>query len=226
MLIVKDLSISVKDKLIIKNVNFSLSQNELVAITGNNGSGKTTLLNGLFGLNGYSVSANTDIVLDNCSLKNLHINERVQKGLFMAMQNPVSLPGINIIKLFRELLIINAENFDKIFKELKSFAKVLHFSEGLIIRNLNENFSGGEKKKMEFVQAYFLAKKYVFFDEIDSGLDRPTQKIIAQKINILKEKGLGIVVITHSDIFLNLLKIDRILEMKNGRITELNNKNV
>jgi len=215
---VHNLSVFFEEHLIVDKLNFSLNPQELVILSGPNGSGKSTLINGIMGNPSYRLNSNSELKIDGTSIKNLPIDQKVNQGLFFTFQNPVSLPGINLIKLFRELGIINLQNSSQIIKELKTLVSTLGSSENLIIRGINDGFSGGEKKKLEIIMAWYLAKKYIFFDEIDTGLDQKSRQAVAMMINQLKEKGLGCLVVTHSTEFMNLLNKDRIIKMFKGRL--------
>jgi len=215
MLSITNLHVFYQKQPIVRGVNLAIKPGELVILMGPNGSGKSTLANALMGHPSYSLEAGK-ILLDDEEITSLPPEEKVAKGLFLAWQNPLAIPGISLNKLLRELKTSKtslSEDLSELRKEAKAFA----FSESLLIRSLNDGFSGGEKKKVEMLQAMHLAKKYVIFDEIDTGLDVDALKQIAQAINELKAKGLGILVITHYHRLIRLLKVDRVVVMSQGQ---------
>jgi len=218
MLRVTKFKVSYQKQPIVRGVSLKVSPGELVILMGPNGSGKSTFANALLGHPSYSIEQGK-IFLDEEEITNLSPDQKVAKGLFLAWQNPLAIPGISLNKLLRELKTSNtslAEDLLVLRKEAKDFA----FSESLLIRSLNDGFSGGEKKKIEMLQAIHLAKKYLLLDEIDTGLDVDALKQIARAINKLKAKGLGILVITHYHRLIRLLKLDRVIVMKQGKVIE------
>jgi len=215
MLRIKNLHVFYEKQPIVRGVSFEVSPGELVILMGPNGSGKSTLANALLGHPSYTLKQG-EIILDDEPITDLSPDEKVGKGLFLAWQNPLSIPGISLNKLLRELKTTKTsltEDLNELRKEAKTFA----FSESLLIRSLNDGFSGGEKKKVEMLQAMHLAKKYVIFDEIDTGLDVDALKQIASAINKLKARGLGVLVITHYHRLIRLLKVDRVIVMNQGK---------
>jgi Fe-S cluster assembly ATP-binding protein len=218
MFSVRNLSVFYRAEKIVDTVSFDLALAEIVLLVGLNGSGKSTLLKALLGYSGYQVNPASEILLDGQSIKKQTIAERIQSGLFFTFQNPVALPGVSLTKLLRELKVITPANSQAKIQELKAWAKKLNFAESLLLRGLNDGFSGGEKKKIELITAFYLAKQYVFFDELDTGLDRESQKAAAELINEFKQRGLGCLVVSHSEDFIKNLHYDRKLTMEKGKI--------
>lgn len=217
MLKVTNLKVNLGAEEIIRGVNFSLSEGEIVVLMGPNGSGKSTIAKTLAGHYDYTVTEGS-VTLDGADITQSEPYERAQAGLFLAFQNPVSLPGVSVTKLLREIKPELAKDGTKYLANLRNFAKNLEFSEGLLLRGLNDGFSGGEKKKLEILQAELLDRKYLIFDEIDTGLDVDALKKIAEAIARMKTKGKGILIITHYVRLLQYLKVDRVLVMKQGKI--------
>ena len=215
MLKVSNLCASYNQKEIVKDVNLSISPGETVILMGQNGSGKSTLANVLIGNLNYTVKKGK-IELDKVDITKLPANERVEQGLFLAWQNPMLIPGVSLTKLVVELNL--QKDISQAVGNLRKFAKELDLAESFLTRSLNDGFSGGERKKLEMLQALMFAKKYVIFDEIDTGLDVDALKQIAKQINKFKKRGIGSLVITHYQGLLKLLSVDRILVFKNGQI--------
>lgn len=214
MLKIERLCVNYQKRSIVNGVTLVLKRGEIIVLMGPNGSGKSTLANALLGHPSYTVTSGK-IILDGRDITNRKPEERVQQGLFLAWQNPIAVPGISLTKLVREL-----SQGQLNLTSLRSAARNLHLAESLLIRSLNDGFSGGEKKKTEMLQAQLLAKKYVVFDEIDTGLDVDALKKIATQINLLKNKRLGSLVITHYHRLVKLLDLDRVLVMNNGVISQ------
>jgi len=216
MLKITNIHVFYQKQAIVRGVDLEVRSGEIVILMGPNGSGKSTLANSLLGHPSYSLKQGK-ILLDGKDITALPPEKKVAKGLFLAWQNPLPIPGISLNKLLRELKVTNT-SLTKDLAILRREAKYFAFSEGLLIRSLNDGFSGGEKKKVEMLQAVHLAKKYVIFDEIDTGLDVDALKKIAEAINKLKSKGLGILVITHYHGLIRLLELDRVIIMSQGKI--------
>lgn len=218
MLILKDLVVAYQDKVIVKKLSLTLKSGETVLLMGPNGSGKSTLVNSLLGHPDYKIKSGT-LKLDGEIINKLKPEEKVNKGLFLAWQNPITIPGVSLTKLLRELGLFRSNN--KIdLPLLRQYAKNFAFSESLLLRGLNDGFSGGERKKIEMLQAILLAKKYLLFDEIDTGLDLDALRQIASAINKLKKQGKGCLVVTHYPGLFSLLNFDRVLVMKQGKLVK------
>ncbi len=225
MLELNSLRISYQNETIVKGVSLKVRRGETVILMGPNGSGKSTLASALAGNPQYEITAGT-IEIDNEDVTGLAPNERAEKGLFLAFQNPVSVPGVSLTKLLREISPEAEKQPGEFIRKLRQFAKELNFAESLLIRGLNDGFSGGEKKKIEMVQAYFLAKKYVVFDEIDTGLDVDALKKIADLINELKADRKGVLIITHYHRLVEFLDVDKVLVMNGGKIVKEGGKSL
>ena len=188
MLEIKNLQASINNKTILKGLNLTIKPGELHAIMGPNGSGKSTLANVLSGKNGYEISG--DLNFQGKSLKSLPVEERAQKGIFLAFQYPLEIPGVNTNNFLKTSL--NSLRKSKGEKELdtlsflklvKEKSKELGIDEKILSRQLNVGFSGGEKKKNEILQMKILDPKFSILDETDSGLDIDALKIIANGVN-------------------------------------------
>lgn len=220
MLELKHVTILFEKKIIVDDFSFSLKPGEIVLLMGPNGSGKSTIASSVMGNPQYTVSAQSKFILDREDITKLPIDERARKGLFLAFQNPVSIPGVSIVKLLRELFASEKGASKHVLPQLKEYAQTFQFKDELLTRGMHEGFSGGEKKKIEMLQAHFLAKKYALFDEIDTGLDIDALKKVAHGINELKKRRVGCLVITHYGRLADFLNIDRVVIIRKGKLVK------
>ena len=216
MLELKNLTVKTKNKTILKNIDYTFEKGKIYALMGPNGSGKSTLANAIMGHPSLIIDNNSDILFENESIKDLSPDKRAKKGIFTSFQSPLSLSGINIYQLLQNVL---DKDIRKIDSEIKELSHQLAIPEGLLHRSLNENASGGERKKMEVLQAAMLNPKLVIFDEIDTGVDIDAMKTIADFINKTKQDKTYIL-ITHYNRILKHLTPDRVLILKDGTISE------
>ncbi len=196
---------------------------ELHAIMGPNGSGKTTLSYAIAGHPLYN--SRGSVKIDNEELLDLSADERALKGVFLSFQNPPYLEGITVIQLLKKSYFkLNGipdnslNEFIKLKKSVKDALHVLKLPEDFLKREVNKNFSGGEKKKMEILQMLVLRPRFVILDEIDSGLDVDSLKIVADAINSFRSNDRVFLVITHYNRILKHLNTTRVHIMKNGSI--------
>jgi len=225
MLKIKDLKAEIDNKEILKGLNLEIKPGEVHAIMGPNGSGKSTLSNVLSGKKGYTVSG--DVTYFNENLLDLEIEERAHKGIFLAFQYPLEIPGVNTNIFLKTSL--NAIKKAKGEKELdaieflrlvKQKASELKFDEKILSRQLNVGFSGGEKKKNEILQMSILNPKLSILDETDSGLDIDALKIVSEGVNALRSKESSFLIITHYQRLLEYIKPDFVHVLINGRIVK------
>lgn len=248
-LIVKNLSVSLGDREILKNINLEISPGTLHAVMGPNGSGKSTLAQILMGNPNYKVKSylpaqagNAKVKINEKDIINLKPDERAREGLFLAFQNPISIPGVSVANLLRTVYQFNKEpacagrqktkngrqkklhnpvlsvwEFNEI---LLKKSKKLGIPQEFLKKSLNEAFSGGEKKKLEMLQAIVLSPKYAIFDEIDTGLDVDALRIVATAIDTLKKENTGVIVITHYQRILRFAHPDFVHILVNGKIVE------
>ncbi|MDA9071746.1 Fe-S cluster assembly ATPase SufC [Candidatus Pelagibacter sp.] len=225
MLQIKDLKAKIDNKEILKGLNLEIKPGEVHAIMGPNGSGKSTLSNVLSGKKGYTVSG--DITYLNENLLDLEIEERAHKGIFLAFQYPLEIPGVNTNIFLKTSL--NAIKKAKGEKELdaieflrlvKQKASELKFDEKILSRQLNVGFSGGEKKKNEILQMSILNPKLSILDETDSGLDIDALKIVSEGVNALRSKESSFLIITHYQRLLEYIKPDFVHVLINGQIVK------
>jgi len=224
----KDVKASINDKTIIKGLNLNIKPGEVHAIMGPNGSGKSTLANVLSGKSGYEVSGN--LTYQGQNLKEIPIEERAQKGIFLAFQYPLEIPGVNTRNFLKTSL--NSVRKSKGEKELdtltflkliKEKASELNIDEKFLSRQLNVGFSGGEKKKNEILQMKLLEPKLSILDETDSGLDIDALRVVADGVNSYKNKDNAFLIITHYQRLLDYIKPDFIHVLSNGKIIKTGN---
>ena len=223
MLEIKNLKASINNKDILKGLNITIKPGELHAIMGPNGSGKSTLANVLSGKNGYEISG--ELKYQGKSLKEISIDERAQKGIFLAFQYPTEIPGVNTNNFLRTSLNkIRKGRGEKeldtlsFLKLLKKKASELGIDEKMLSRQLNVGFSGGEKKKNEILQMKVLDPNLIILDETDSGLDIDALKIIADGVNSSRDKKKSFLVITHYQRLLDYINPDFVHVLSDGKI--------
>ena len=223
MLKINNLSAKIDNKSILHDFKLEINPGEVHAIMGPNGSGKSTLSNILSGKKGYDVTG--EVLYENNDLFALETEERAHKGIFLAFQYPLEIPGVNTnvflktslnaIKKARGEKELDAIQFLKLVKEK---AKELKFDEEKLGRQLNVGFSGGEKKKNEILQMSILKPKLSILDETDSGLDIDALKTVADGVNALRKKDNSFLIITHYQRLLEYIKPDFVHVLMNGKI--------
>lgn len=230
MLEIKNLKAKIEDKEILKGINLKINPGEIHVLMGPNGSGKSTLSKVLMGHPHYEQTEGK-ILLDGQDLTEMEADERSRAGLYVAMQYPTEVPGVNFTNFLR--LAYNARLDEgkglpvfKFRKLLREKMAVLNMSEDFMGRNLNEGFSGGEKKKAEILQLALLEPKYAILDETDSGLDVDALKIVFEGVKRITEdyKKMGVLVITHYERIFKYIDPTYIHIIKNGIIVESGNK--
>jgi Fe-S cluster assembly ATP-binding protein len=232
MLSIKDLKVSVDDKPILKGLNLEVGPGEIHAIMGPNGSGKSTLAHVLSGREGYEVTGG-QALLDGEDLLEMETEERAHKGVFLAMQYPVELPGVNNTYFLRAS--INAirtargeEELDAIsfMKLIREKLKLVEMDDKFLKRSVNAGFSGGEKKRNEILQMALLEPKIAILDETDSGLDIDALRIVADGVNALRSPDRSMIVVTHYQRLLDYIEPDFVHVLANGQIVKSGDKSL
>ena len=223
MLEIKKLQVSVNKKEILKGLDLTIKPGEVHAIMGPNGSGKSTLANVLSGKSGYEITG--ELNYEGKDLKEIPVEERAQKGIFLAFQYPLEIPGVNTnnflktslnsVRKANGLKELDAISFLKLVKE-KSLE--LGIDEKILSRQLNVGFSGGEKKKNEILQMKILDPNFSILDETDSGLDIDALKVIAKGVNSSRNEKRSFLVITHYQRLLDYIKPDFDHVLSDGKI--------
>jgi Fe-S cluster assembly ATP-binding protein len=224
MLLVKNLFVNVNKKKIVKGLDLTIKSGEIHAIMGPNGSGKSTLAQSLMGHPHYRVKAGT-LSINNHNLKGKSPDQRAKLGLFLAFQYPVGIDGVSVQNFLRQAdLAINKntkQNVLQFRKALQVLSKKLGIKQELLSRSLNQDFSGGEKKRIEILQLLTLKPKYAILDETDSGLDIDAIKTVAKGVNYaVKNQKTGVILITHYQRILNYVKPNKVHIMVDGQIVK------
>ena len=232
MIKIENLCASIEGKEILRGINLEVNAGEVHAIMGPNGSGKSTLASVLAGRDEYEVTGG-QVTFDGDDLMELAADERARKGIFMAFQYPVEIPGVsttnflktalNQIRESKGLQSLNAVDFLKIMKERMAWVEI---DQSLLSRSLNEGFSGGEKKRNEIFQMAMLEPKLAILDETDSGLDIDALKIVANGVNKLKSADNATIVVTHYQRLLDYIVPDFVHVLYNGRIVKSGDKSL
>ena len=232
LLSIKNLSASIENNQILNNLSLDIKEGEVHAIMGPNGSGKSTLSNVLAGKEDYEV-INGEVKFQGVDLLDLNIEERSQKGLFLAFQYPVEIPGVSITPFLKTALNSKLKNEGKdevdtlaFAKELKNVAQKLGIPNGMLSRSVNEGFSGGEKKRFEILQMSILKPTLSILDETDSGLDIDALKIVTEGVNNLRNPNSSFIIITHYQRLLDYITPDFVHVMSNGTIVKTGDKSV
>ena len=230
MLSINNLQVAIEDKTILRGLNLEVGSGEVHAIMGPNGSGKSTLSHVLAGREGYQVTAG-DVLFEGQDLLALEPEQRAHKGIFLAMQYPVELPGVNNMMFMRESLNairrargeaeLDAVEF---MQRVREKARLVELDEQLLKRNVNAGFSGGEKKRNEILQMAMLEPRLAILDETDSGLDIDALRIIAGGVNALRSPQRSIILITHYQRLLEYIQPDTVHVLVDGRIVRSGDK--
>ena len=224
MLEIKNIDCSIKDSniKILSDFSLNIKPGEVHVIMGPNGTGKSTLAKVIMGHYLYNLTAG-DIVLDGESIINLDVSERARKGLFLCMQDPTVIEGVSnseFLRTARGSITGKKVNLYSFIKDMESAMSDVLLDSSMLHRSLNMGFSGGEKKKNEILQMKFLKPKYIILDELDSGLDVDSLKVVCDNINkyLLENSDAALLIITHYPRILEYLKPDYVHILKDGNI--------
>jgi Fe-S cluster assembly ATP-binding protein len=224
MLEIRNLTVSIQDRLILDNLNLSVNAGEVAAIMGPNGSGKSTLAYIIAGKPGYEVTSG-EVFLDGQNLLELKPNERALRGVFLAFQYPTEIPGVGGMTFLKAAL--NAQRRARgecdlttpdFMRRVREAAQALKIDQEMLRRPLNVGFSGGEKKRFEVLQMALIAPRVGVLDETDSGLDIDALRIVADGVNALRDPNRAFILITHYQRLLDHIRPDVVHVMSRGRI--------
>lgn len=226
---IKDLKASINNNEILRSLNLTINPGEIHAIMGPNGSGKSTFSKIIAGHPAYEVLGG-DIIFKGSSILDLDPEERSHLGIFLAFQYPIEIPGVSNEDFLRlaynsKQKFLNKPEVDPIefFSIINEKLKLVNMSSIFLSRNINEGFSGGEKKRNEILQMILLESELSILDETDSGLDIDALKIISKGINTFMDSNKAIILITHYQRLLDYIKPDYVHVMQNGRIIKTGN---
>jgi Fe-S cluster assembly ATP-binding protein len=232
MLTVKELQVSVDEQPILNGLNLEVGEGEVHAIMGPNGSGKSSFAHVLAGREGYTVTGG-EVRFDDQDLLALSVEERARKGLFLALQYPVELPGVSNLVFLRESLnairaargepALDAAAFMKVVRDK---AGQVNMSPELLKRSVNAGFSGGEKKRNEILQLALLEPRLAILDETDSGLDIDALRVVADGVNALRSPQRAFILVTHYQRLLDYIEPDYVHVLSGGRIVRSGDKSL
>ena len=232
MLSIDNLHVSIEGKPILNGINLDVKAGEIHAIMGPNGSGKSTLSSVIAGNEDYEVTKG-DIVFKNENIIELSAEERAHKGIFMSFQYPIEIPGVSVTNFIKTAINANlkARNESEMpanimLKKIREKAELLGIDSKFLSRSLNEGFSGGEKKRNEIFQMAMLEPSLSILDETDSGLDIDALKVVANRVNKLKNKDNAVIVITHYQRLLDYIIPDFVHVLHEGKIVKSGDKSL
>jgi Fe-S cluster assembly ATP-binding protein len=230
MLSIKNLTVSIEGKEILKNFNLEVKEGEVHAIMGPNGSGKSTLASAIAGREDYDVTEG-EIIYKGKNILEMPVEDRAREGIFLGFQYPVEIPGVSMTNFMRTALNeiykykgkepLSAGEFLKLMEEKKELVEI---HDKLANRSVNQGFSGGEKKKNEIFQMAMIDPDLAILDETDSGLDIDALRIVANGVNALKRANNSFVVITHYQRLLDYIVPDVVHVLFDGRIVKSGSK--
>jgi Fe-S cluster assembly ATP-binding protein len=219
---INDLTVEVEGEEILHGVDLALTKGETHALMGPNGSGKSTLAYAIAGHPAYRITGG-NVVIDGTDIGELTPDERAQLGLFLAMQYPTEIPGVSLTNFLRTSLgALRGQSIPvrQFMTDLKSEFERLDMNPAFMQRNVNEGFSGGEKKRFEILQMAMIKPRYAVLDETDSGLDIDALRVVSEGVNRLRGDDIGVLLITHYTRILRYITPDRVHVMFAGRIVE------
>ena len=230
MLKIENLKAGIEETKILNGINLSVNAGEVHAIMGPNGSGKSTLSAVIAGSESYEVESGS-IIFEGEDLLELDPDQRAHKGVFLSFQYPVEIPGISVSNFLkaaisekRKQLGLDPISAKDLLGKMREKMELLNMKKGYLSRNMNEGFSGGEKKRNEIFQMAMLEPKLAILDETDSGLDIDALKIVANGVNKLKNKNNATIIITHYQRLLDYIIPDYVHVLHNGRIIKSGGK--
>lgn len=224
MLQLKNFSVFVGKKKILNNINYQFKKNHVYCLMGPNGSGKSTLAYGLMGHPDYQFDPKTKIYLDQKEITDLLPEKRAQKGIFLSFQTPLSLSGVTVFQLLRTALSGKKDPL-LVKNQIDKYAEKLKIKKELLNRSLNDGASGGERKKLELLQAAVLSPRILILDEIDTGVDIDALKTIGHFLESFKKNKI-VILITHYSRILRYINSDRVLILVDGHLVKEGKKDL
>lgn len=230
MLKIEDLSVKVEDRDILNNFNIEINDGEVHAIMGPNGTGKSTLSKVIMGSPEYKILSGK-IIFNGEDISSLEVDERSRKGIFLSMQSPISVEGVTNSEFLRTALNARSDEpiglFDFI-KTMEKNIKDLDIKTDIVHKSVNEGSSGGERKKNEVLQIKVLKPSFIILDEVDSGLDIDSLRVVCENINKYKNENpnTSILIITHYPRILEYIKPDYVHMMVGGKIVKTGDYNL
>lgn len=220
---IEKLCVSVDGKNILDNLNLTINSGEIHVIMGPNGTGKSTLTKVIMGDSNYKIESGS-IYFDDILINDMSVDERSRLGIFLGMQLPMEIEGVSNADFLRSALSIREKENFKLFDFIKKLDKTvedLSMQKDMIHRGINQGFSGGERKKNEILQMYMLNPSFIMLDEIDSGLDVDSLKIVGESVmNYYKENNPGMLLITHYQRLLDYIKPTHVHIISEGKIVK------
>ena len=232
MLEIRDLTARIGDKQILNGISLTVQDGEVAAIMGPNGSGKSTLSYVISGREGYEVT-DGEVLLNGENILELEAHERAARGIFLAFQYPLEIPGVNTMTFLKAAM--NAQRKQRgetefttpdFMKRVRAASEKLGIAQEMLRRPLNVGFSGGEKKRLEVLQMVLLDPSFSILDETDSGLDIDALRIVAEGVNALRDPKRGFLVITHYQRLLDYIVPDSVHVLSKGRIVKSGGKDL
>lgn len=218
LLEITNLEVSVDSKIVLRDFAMKVSRGQIVALMGANGSGKSSLAMTLLGDARFQTLDSSRAQLEGEDLLKMSTDERARAGLFVAWQNPVAIPGVSVFSLCKASYEARGNKIEKLIdfkKNLEELAVRVGLTKEYVSRNVNEGFSGGERKRLELLQLLLLKPKLAILDEIDSGLDSGGVKILIKIVTQMKQEGTAFVIITHSKKLAKDMGVDAIWKTTN-----------
>ncbi|NTV55398.1 MAG: Fe-S cluster assembly ATPase SufC [Candidatus Moranbacteria bacterium] len=217
MLSIKNLTSSIGGKEILHDLTLSFEPGKTYVVLGPNGSGKSTLAAAIMGRPDITLSDDSELALNNEDLKGLTADKRAKLGIFLSFQSPLPIPGVSVEELLR-VALDGKKDPVTLHHELRVLAKEIGLVEEFLSRSIHDGFSGGERKKVEAIQAAILAPSLAIFDEIDTGTDTDAVKRIAEFLKAHLPQDATKIYITHSPKLIELLHPDLVIILKDGRV--------
>ena len=225
MLSIRGLTVEVAGKRVIADLSVEIKPQTLTALTGPNGSGKSSLASTLLGSSFYQVTAGK-IEFEGQDLLSMSPDERARAGLFVAWQQPISIPGVTVFTLCKSAYEslrqaqgkLGIDSVLEFKKTLEKLSEEVGLTKNHVARDINDGFSGGERKRLELLQLKLLRPKLAILDEIDSGLDENGREMVARTVLEMNKQGTAFVIISHYKDLLTKIGVKNIWELKNGKL--------